>query len=115
MLNIDWDNLNWGNPIIKEADVLSITTDDLCAVYESASDLNKGNLFFVLLASFFDYTEQEKQEAAAHLSFLIAFYLFMIHTPPGSQALAMHYIKQAVALNPADQYKAWVSLIEKGN
>lgn len=52
---------------------------------------------------------------AAHASFLIAYYLFILLTPPGSAQLALHYINQAITLNPLPLYSEWLALIEKGN
>jgi len=110
MLKIDW-----GNPIIESTDVLCVKPTDLNDFYVTASDFDKTNLFFVLLASFHYYLEIGLKEEAAHLSFLMAYYLFVPLTPPGSWTLAMYYIKQAISLNPIEEYKEWLPLIEQGN
>ncbi|BAL00433.1 hypothetical protein OBV_32340 [Oscillibacter valericigenes Sjm18-20] len=110
MLKIDW-----GEPVMPENDVLHVQPSDLDALYVAASDFDKSNLFFVLLTSFHHYMDAGKREKAAHLCFLMAYYLFITLTPPGSCELAMHYIKQAIALNPLETYREWLPLIEKGN
>jgi len=107
--------IDWEKPILQEDYVLQIELSDLDDFYVMASDLDKSNLFFVLLVSFQNYLEKLRQELAAHLSFLMAYYLFTSLTPPGSYELSMHYIKQAVLLNPLEIYKEWYSLIEQGN
>lgn len=107
--------IDWANPVITEQEVLQIQTSDLDDFYVQASDFEKSNLFFVLLASFHDYHEKGDTERAAYLCFLIAYYLFVPFTPPGSAALAMHYINEAIRLNPLDLYQTWKLLIEKGN
>lgn len=109
-LKVDFDE-----PIIQENDIMQIQTSDLDDFYVAANDLDKTNLFFVLLTSFQHYLDKGKQKNAAHLSFLMAYYLFITLTPPGSWELAMHYIKQAISLNPLDEYQEWLSLIEKGD
>ena len=110
MLKIDW-----GNPIIESTYVLRLKPTDLDDFYVAASDFDKTNLFFVLLTSFHHYLDAGSKEKAAHLSFLMAYYLFLPLTPPGSWLLAMHYIKQAISLNPIEEYKEWLPLIEQGN
>lgn len=107
--------IDWGEPIIQEKAVMQIQPSDLDAFYATASDFDKSNLFFVLLTSLHHYLDKSEQEKAAHLSFLIAYYLFITLTPPGSCELAMYYINQAVSLNPLEIYKEWIPLIEKGN
>ncbi|MDE6282062.1 MAG: hypothetical protein K2M15_09845 [Oscillospiraceae bacterium] len=107
--------INWSNPVIQASDVLLMQPIDLDDFYYRANNFDKSNLFFVLLVSLHHYLDQGDQERAAHLSFLIANYLFMTFIPPGSFDLALHYIKQAISLNPIDTYKEWLSIIEKGN
>lgn len=107
--------IDFGEPIIKEENVLQIQPPDLDAFYATASDFDKSNIFFVLLTSFHHYLDKGEQENSAHLSFLMAYYLFITLTPPGSCELAMHYINQAISLNPLETYKEWIPLIEKGN
>lgn len=107
--------INWENPIIAKANILQIQPSDLDDFYISASDLDKGNIFFVLLVSFNHYREENCKAEAAHLSFLMAYYLFVTHTPPGSYDLARYYIAEALQLNPLDEYKEWQALIENGN
>lgn len=109
MLKIDWQN-----PIIQKEYVLKIQISDLDDFYVNASDFDKSNLFFVLLTSF-HYYSSESNEIAAHLSFLISYYLFVVFTPPGSQQLAMYYIKQAIAFYPLSEYKEQLAMIQKGN
>ncbi|HHX60684.1 MAG TPA: hypothetical protein GX707_08220 [Epulopiscium sp.] len=107
--------INWKEPVIKESGVMRIQPSDLDDFYIGADNFDKTNLYFVLLTSFHHYLDKGDQEKAAHLSFLMAYYLFITLTPPGSWELAMHYIKQAILLNPLKQYKEWHPLIEKGN
>lgn len=107
--------IDFGEPIIKDVDVLRITPSDLDDFYVSASVFDKSNLFFVLLTSLQHYEEQGETEKAAHLSFLVAYYLFMPLTPPGSCLLALHYIKKAIGLSPKAEYQKWLELMEKGN
>lgn len=109
-LQIDFDE-----PIIKEERVLQLQPSDLNHFYVTASDFDKSNLFFMLLASFQHYLETEDQEKSAHLSFLMAYYLFTPLTPPGSFELALHYIKEAISLNPLECYTEWLSRIAQGN
>lgn len=106
---------NWEKPIFEEEIILQIQPTDLDDSYVAASDFDKSNLFFVLLTSYHHYLDSGKRELAAHLCFLMAYYLFITLTPPGSMELALHYIKEAISLNPLETYKEWLFFIEKGN
>lgn len=107
--------IDFGEPIFPVAIAQQISPNDLNDFYCTASDLDKSNIFFMLLASMHHYEDQQQTELAAHLSYLIACYLFITLTPPGSGNLALHYINKAIALNPRDEYKEWLGLIKKGN
>ncbi len=107
--------INWGEPVIRREDVLEISIGDLNDFYAAASEVDQLNLFFILLTSLRRYLDLGDRERAAHLSFLAAYYLFTPLTPPGSWELSMHYIRQAVALNPREEYREWVPLMEAGN
>ena len=107
--------IDFGEPIIAASDVMSLMPTDLNDFYAEASDLDKSNLFFVLLVSAQYYENEKDKEKAAHLYFLTAFYLFVPLTPPGSCMLALHYIKKTLVLNPLPEYQEWLELIQKGN
>lgn len=107
--------IDFSKPIIDESHVMEIGSGDLDDFYVSASNFDKSNLFFVLLASLHYYEENGDTVRAAHLNFLTAYYVFTPLTPPGSQQLALHYIKKAVSMNPLPEYKEWLSIMEKGN
>ena len=107
--------INWKKPVIASSDVLSTRTNDLDDFYCTASDLDKSNLYFILLTSLLHYEKKGDRQRAAHLSFLIANYLFVALTPPGSYDLALHYMKKAIALDPLPEYGEWLMLMEKGN
>lgn len=106
--------IDWSHPIIAAEDVLKIQTADCDDFYVSAHEADKTNLFFVLLASLHHY-EHICPEKAAHLSFLLAYYLFVALTPPGSAELASHYLRLALTLNPRPDYAAWLPIIAQGN
>ena len=66
-------------------------------------------------ASFRRHLEAGRAELSAHLAFLTAYYLFTPLTPPASWELATYYIREALRLHPAQEYREWCALIEKGN
>ena len=107
--------IDFGNPFIGEDQLEKLTANDLNRFYASASELDKLNLFFVLLNSLHLYEESGRVEQAAYLSFLTAYYLFVPLTPPGSCTLALHYIENAIRLDPKQEYMEWQALIRKGN
>ena len=108
-------SIDWKNPVFDNATVLKIQPRDLDTFYCSATDLDKGNLFFVMLTSMHHYESLADSYRTAHLCYLMAYYLFITITPPGSWELAMHYIQKAISLHPCDEYREWFTLIQKGN
>lgn len=107
--------IDFAEPIIEKSRVLEMSSRDLDDFYASASDFDRSNIFFILLASLHYYEESGDAIRAAHLSFLTAYYVFTPLTPPGSHQLALHYIKKAVSMNPLPEYIEWLSIMEKGN
>lgn len=107
--------IDFGNPIIGEEQLTRLTADDLNDFYASASEINRLNLFFVLLNSLHHYEKRGRSKQAAYLSFLAAYYLFVPLTPPGSSSLALHYIKKSIILDPKPEYQEWFALMQKGN
>ena len=107
--------INWNEPIFDEAAAAAITPADTEDFYVKASEIDQLNLYFELEASFHKYVSEGKNELAAHLAFLIAFYLFIVLTPPASCDLALHYIHEALRLNPLPEYEEWLEHIKEGN
>ncbi len=101
--------------IIGKDNVLEIGSRDLDDYYASASDIDRSNFFFVLLTSLHYYEENGDTVRAAHLSFLVAYYVFTPLTPPGSYRLALHYMDKAISLYPLPEYKEWLAVMKKGN
>ena len=107
--------IDWSNPVISKEQIPDIQPRDLDGFYYGASDLDKSNLFFLLLNSLHHYEQKQDRKSAARLSFLAAYYLFITLTPPGSWDLARYYIAKAVSLDTEAEYVTWQALIEKGN
>lgn len=96
------------NPEIDEENILNISLVDLDDFYvETQHNYKQYDLFFVLLSLYNYYLDTGKKHIAAHLSFLMAYYLFLPLTPAKSLELAYYYIKKAVELNPKDEYIHW--------
>lgn len=108
-------NIDFGNPMITEEQLSKLSTDDLNGFYASASEIDRLNLFFVLLNSMQHFEGKGEQQKTAYLCFLLAYYLFVPLTPPGSCSLALHYIEKAIALDPKQEYREWLTLMQKGN
>ncbi|MCM1500852.1 MAG: hypothetical protein NC124_20535 [Clostridium sp.] len=109
-MKIDFDE-----PIIGKDHVMEIGSGDLDDFYVCASATDRSNFFFVLLASLHYYEENGDTVRAAHLSFLVAYYVFTPLPPPGSHCLALHYMNKAISLYPLPEYKEWLVVMEKGN
>ena len=109
------EKIDFDKPIIGKDHILEIDSGDLDDFYVCASATDRNNFFFVLLASLHYYEENVDTLRAAHLSFLVAYYVFIPLTPPGSHCLALHYMNKAISLYPLPEYKEWLVVMEKGN
>lgn len=107
-------SVDFGSPRLDWDTVERVTPTDLNDFYASASEVDRLNLFFVLLNTLNDDAAHAPVREA-HLCFLLAYYLFVPLTPPGSASLALHYIRRAIALDPKAEYREWLALIERGN
>lgn len=107
--------IDFEQPVFSSEITDRLTTTDLDDFYINSAEIDKLNLYFCLLASAHHYQSEANFPKAAKLYFLIAYYLFVPLTPPGSEELALYYINKAISLNPLPEYKEWLSIIEKGN
>lgn len=110
MISIDFDK-----PVIPEDHILAITPGDIDDQYVVSSERERFNLFFVLLTTFHACKDGNKMVLAAHMAYLLSYYLFVALTPPGSEELALHYAKQARKLNPSPFYTQWYDFVRTGN
>lgn len=106
--------ISFENPILSEEELKEITEDDLCdcgkdKVFEGF------NQFFVLLATYTYYEQENNKEAAAYASYLLSWYLFVPLTPPGSEILALQYANKAYELNPMQKYADHIEFVKNGN
>ncbi len=107
--------IDWENPYLTEEQTAAVAPGDLDDFYAAACPTDQLNLFFVLLNTCTRAQERGESAEEARLCFLMAYYLFVPLTPPGSWPLAQHYISRAVALDPCPQYRELQDLIFAGN
>lgn len=107
--------IDFGNPVFDKTTAEAMTPSDLDDFYASSGEIDQLNLFFQLEASYHHHREVGRDPLAAHLAFLTAYYLFTPLTPPASYDLALHYIGEAIRLDPLPEYFEWQALIQKGN
>lgn len=69
----------------------------------------------MLLTTYFQQLEKQNLIHAAHLCYLMSYYIFMMLVPPGSEDIALYYAKQAYRLHPCEKYLSWVPYVEEGN
>ena len=105
--------VDFGDPLISQEELKDLTATDLNDFYATASDPDKTNLFFVLLNSMHHYEAAGRMEETAYLCFLLAYYLFVPLTPPGSAPLAQYYLQKAILLDERPEYLRWRELMEK--
>lgn len=108
-------NINFENPVISEENILQITTSEIDNLYSILTETDQFNLFFVLLTTMDEYEKKDKIEAAAHVAYLLSYYLFVALTPPGSEQLALRYAEKAIEMNPVAIHKNWKKIVINGN
>ena len=104
----------FGHPILSQEEAESLhpcNLNDLCTSTEELDEIN----FFMLLASYHHHLGRGRRELAAHLAFLMAYDLFILITPLSSCPLSLHYIPQAIALNPLTVYLDLHRPLQQGN
>ncbi len=100
---------------LEKKEVMCITQRELIDFYGSASKDDRYNLVFVLMNTFNVNKQENAEDCAAHTASLLAFYLFVLLTPCGSEEISMYYINEAIKLNPSKENQELKVLIEKGN
>lgn len=107
--------INFSKPLLERNQIPELQTEDLNRFYASATEVDRLNLFFVLLNTLQSMEHDPEPVLEARLCFLMAYYLFVPLTPPGSCTLALHYMRRAMDLHPLPEYQEWLCLMEKGN
>lgn len=104
----------YSEPISAE-NVFLLTEDILDDLYRDLSEVEQFNVFFHLENEYFFLLNNDNLKEAAHICYLISYYLFNALTPPHSDILALEYAKKSIELNPEIQYSNWLDLVKKGN
>lgn len=107
--------IDFSRPYINEKTAESLTVDDLYDSYEKYTETDQANLYFVMLNSAIYFEKNEKNTTAAHMYYLIAYYLFDMLTPPASCDLACLYAEKAVHLDRCMEYEAEYRRMLQGN
>lgn len=83
--------IDFEHPYFDEAAILALNLEDLDDFYETADEVSRLNLFFVLEASLHRLRKENRTNAAARCAYFMAYYLFIPLTPPASFELAVYY------------------------
>lgn len=92
--------IDFEHPIWEEAVVRTLKPCDLDDFYVCADEVDRLSLYFHLETTYHYFRAKGKNELAAHMAYLTAYYLFVPLTPPASEHLA--------------DYQEWQNNIEAG-
>ena len=92
-----------------------VTREVIDDLYVASNDMGRLNIFFNLHYMYTRSRNVGKKEIAAHICFVISYYLFVLLTPPHSEEIALQYANEAVDLDNRKKYTEWISFIKKGN
>lgn len=84
-------------PEIPREHVLELSTGYLNDIYVKSTEVNGLNVFFHLINELIYLEELKAAEEAAHICYLISYYIFISLTPPHSESIAMEYAKKQLA------------------
>ncbi len=100
---------------VPEEYMMQMKENDLDILYADGDVTERFNVYFHLQNELIFLLGRENDRAAAHVCYLISYYLFVALTPPHSEILAMAYAKKAFELYPMEQYQEWMEEVRKGN
>lgn len=80
--------------------------DDFCA---HSTETDRFHALFNLQKEYMSLQSKHKKAAAAHISYLISYYLSIATTLPRAEDLRHYYANAAVDLNPCELYRDWLS------
>lgn len=98
---------------IKE--VMELNEKILDDLYATSSETEKFNVFFHLQNEYYYLLNKKEYKKAAHICYLISYYLFIALTPPHSESLAREYALAAIKLDDLPMYREWLNEVEMGN
>ena len=94
----------------------AITNEILGDLYIGSNDAEKANIFFNLQYIFLRLKDSENKDLAAHIAFIISYYIFVLLTPPHSEEIALYYAIEAAKLaNMDEKYTNWIEFVKSGN
>lgn len=100
---------------IPSDEVLKIDERILDDLYSTSNSTEKFNVFFHLQNEYFYLLNNKKNKEAAHVCYLISYYLFTALTPPHSETLAEEFAKTAIRLDNSLKYSEWLNEVKNGN
>lgn len=106
---------SYESAVIPEEMIMELSEDDLDTIYADGNSEDRFNAYFHLENELNYLMEQKRYSMAAHVCYLISYYLFTALTPPHSESLALAYAKKALDLFPTDQYRKWIEEVKRGN
>ncbi len=100
---------------IPSEEVMKLDERILDDLYATSSTTEKCNIFFHLQNEYYYLLNGKDYKNAAHICYLISYYLFTALTPPHSETLAREYALTAIKLDDLPMYREWLSEVEMGN
>lgn len=102
------------NPIPTN-EICNINKDDLDSIYNKYSRSNQKymiyNIYFILLYNYIKCKRTSNNDEAAHLAFLMSYYIFKYIDIPEKANLSKEYIKQAINKKPLKEYTEWYDFL----
>lgn len=83
--------------------------DDFCA---HSTEMERFHALFNLQKEYMVLQSKGKQVAAAHLGYMISYYLSVATTLPQAEELKLYYATAAVELDPTVEHLAWFEEID---
>lgn len=82
--------------------------DDFCA---HSTETEQFHALFNLQKEYMALQSKGKQVAAAHLGYMISYYLSVVTTLPRAEELMLYYATAAVEMDPRQEYMNWLNIV----
>lgn len=101
--------------LIPVKNIFDLTEAILSDLYTQSNEVEGLNIYFHLQYNYYSLLKNNHFKEAAHICYLMSYYLFVPLTPPHSESLALEFATKAEELNPNEKYVQWIEYVLKGN
>lgn len=104
--------LSSGDFNMQDEMILQINKDMIDDFCTHSTELERFHALFNMQKEYVNLQSRQKRIAAAHISYLISYYLSKSMSPPRAEDLKRYYANTAAELNPCQLYLDWLDEVD---